>query len=158
MKYLIDGHNLIGKLPHISLSDPDDEAQLVQMLARWRWRHKNAPVTVVFDPGEVAIHGRRHTQQSGIQIHYAPQSTNADLVITDIIERTQQTNQLTVISSDREIQSAARLMGTHVITAEEFARDLMTPIEQDNDPFEDFAVAPDEVDAWLKIFQNSDDT
>ena len=30
--YLIDGHNLIGQLPDLSLTDPDDEAKLVQKL------------------------------------------------------------------------------------------------------------------------------
>jgi S-adenosylhomocysteine hydrolase len=33
MPYMIDGHNLIGKLPDISLDDPNDEALLVQKLA-----------------------------------------------------------------------------------------------------------------------------
>ena len=33
MNYLIDGHNLIGQLPDISLDDPNDEALLVQKLS-----------------------------------------------------------------------------------------------------------------------------
>jgi len=35
MPLLIDGHNLIGQIPDISLSDPDDEAKLVLLLRRY---------------------------------------------------------------------------------------------------------------------------
>jgi len=52
MPILIDGHNLIGRMPVLSLADPDDERQLVTLLLAYRARTKKA-VTVVFDPGEV---------------------------------------------------------------------------------------------------------
>ena len=32
MLYLIDGHNLIGQMPGLSLDDPHDEAKLVERL------------------------------------------------------------------------------------------------------------------------------
>ena len=32
MPYLIDGHNLIAKLPDIDIADPNDEAKLVTRL------------------------------------------------------------------------------------------------------------------------------
>ena len=38
MPLLIDGHNLIAKLPSISLDDPHDETQLVELLRRYRAR------------------------------------------------------------------------------------------------------------------------
>ena len=45
MNYIIDGHNLISKMPGFSLSMPDDEQRLVELLIRYwqerrqsRWR------------------------------------------------------------------------------------------------------------------------
>ena len=32
MHYLIDGHNLIARVPGLSLADPDDEVKLLQLL------------------------------------------------------------------------------------------------------------------------------
>ncbi len=32
MPYLIDGHNLIGKVPNLRQNDPEDEKQLVELL------------------------------------------------------------------------------------------------------------------------------
>ena len=38
MPVLIDGHNLIAKLPGIHLDDPDDEERLVERLRRYQAR------------------------------------------------------------------------------------------------------------------------
>ncbi|MBL8045607.1 MAG: hypothetical protein JNL09_03645, partial [Anaerolineales bacterium] len=50
MPFLIDGHNLIGKMPGLRLDDPDDERQLVQFLRAYLARVKKSG-TVVFDRG-----------------------------------------------------------------------------------------------------------
>ncbi len=36
MPILIDGHNLIGRMPALSLADPDDERQLLALLLSYR--------------------------------------------------------------------------------------------------------------------------
>src|SRR5262245_8805655 len=38
MHLLVDGHNLIGQMPGLSLADPDDEAQLVLLLRGYAMR------------------------------------------------------------------------------------------------------------------------
>ncbi len=48
MPLLIDGHNLIGHSPDLSLSDPNDEAKLIARLRRYVAR-TDRQVTVVFD-------------------------------------------------------------------------------------------------------------
>ena len=64
MPILIDGHNLIGRLPAISLQDPDDEDKLVRLLKSYQARTGKS-LTVVFDAGPASAlsHKRR---QGGI--------------------------------------------------------------------------------------------
>lgn len=152
MKYLIDGHNLIGRLPDLSLADPHDEARLIRLLARWRWRHNNPPVTVVFDPGDFAVHGERRRKQSGITVRYAPYTSDADAVLMRLIERSRQPAQLTVVSSDREIRSAARRQGARTISAGAFAGELTAPPAPEEEPMEEPPLSPEEVEAWLRLF------
>ncbi|MFQ5342516.1 MAG: NYN domain-containing protein [Anaerolineae bacterium] len=156
MKYLIDGHNLIARLPDLSLADPDDEIELIRLLARWRWRHKSPPVTVVFDPGDVAVYGGHRTQQSGIAVQYAPFGSDADAVLIRLIRARRQPAQLAVVTSDREIQAAARQAGARTISAEEFAGELTPPAAAQDDIPRDKPLSPDEVKAWLDIFQGND--
>lgn len=155
MKYLIDGHNLIARLPDVSLADPDDEAKLVRLLARWRWRHGTPAVTVVFDPGDYAVPGRKQTKRSGINVRYAGYSTDADAILIRMIERSRQPAQLTVVSSDRDVQSAAQRKGAQTQSSETFATELTAPPEPDEEapPAEEVSLSPEEVEAWLKIFR-----
>ena len=54
MPYIIDGHNLIPKIPGLSLQDLDDEIQLVKMLQEF-CRINRKQVEVFFDnapPGQ----------------------------------------------------------------------------------------------------------
>lgn len=157
MKFLIDGHNLIARLPALSLADPGDEIKLIRLLARWRWRHQSPPVTVVFDPGDVAVYGPRRTRQSGITVQYAPFGSDADTVLKRLIEASRQPAQLTVVTSDGEILAAARQAGARAISAEEFAGELIPPAAPQADAPREQPLSPEEVEAWLDIFQGHDD-
>ena len=66
MPYIIDGHNLIPKIPGINLGDIDDEVQLIKMLQDF-CRLRRTRVEVYFDnapPGEVQ--DKKHGQVSAI--------------------------------------------------------------------------------------------
>ena len=55
MPYIIDGHNLIPRIPDLSLQDIDDEMQLVEMLQDF-CRISRKKVEVYFDnapPGQL---------------------------------------------------------------------------------------------------------
>lgn len=158
MTYLIDGHNLIARLPNLSLADPHDEIELIRLLARWRWRHRDVPVTVVFDPGDLPAYGaRRRRRQSGITVRYAPFNSDADTVLKHLIQASRRPAQLTVVSSDREVRSAARRAGANTLSAEEFAGELTAPPEPEQKQAADETLSPEEVEAWLKLFQSQDD-
>ena len=63
MNYLIDGHNLIAKIPGLSLSMPDDEERLVELLNRFG-QHSRGKLEVFFD-GAPPGAGRRAELRQG---------------------------------------------------------------------------------------------
>lgn len=154
MPLLIDGHNLIGQIPSLSLVDPDDEAKLLQLLARYHWRKKQ-PITVVFDPGLLPAHVSRSRPPAGITVVYAPAGSDADKVLLDRIAHHAKPKTLTVISSDRSIAAAAKAAGATVIRAQDFARELIRPPEKVETEPEDRPLSREEVQEWLDLFSHS---
>ncbi len=150
MPILIDGHNLIGHLADISLSDPDDEEQLVERLAGYRRRHRSQ-ITVVFDAGPRGAPGRPAEQRrAGVGIVYARVGRGADDTICALVRRARDRRGWRVVTSDRALQDEVRRLGATVIPAGEFARQLtpapQAPAEKERPP------TPGEVDAWLELF------
>ncbi len=99
MPVLVDGHNLIGRLPDVSLEDPDDEARLVARLQAYAGR-TGKRVTVVFDRG---MPGGRSGDLSRrrVEVVFAPTGRNADRVLRERIRRSRDPRGLTVVTSDR---------------------------------------------------------
>lgn len=159
MQYLIDGHNLIGKLPGLSLDDPDDEAKLVQLLKRWCAADPSRKVTVVFDAG---LPGGmdKHLSGGGVKALFAPGNRTADAVLIARIEQIKDPAQYTVVSSDGAILSAARQRRVPSRRSEDFATAMLAdrtfqpkpaeaaPDERPEPP----VLNPDEVDEWLALF------
>jgi predicted RNA-binding protein with PIN domain len=160
MAYLIDGHNLIGQLPDISLKDPNDEAKLVQKLIGFSARQQKR-VVVVFDSGLPGGKSRLSTGQ--VEVIFASQGSNADNVMKERIKRARDPGQWIVVSNDREVLSAARERRMTTLTSADFAPKLQsdpTPLKPKNKPVKDAGeaadvyVSPAEVEAWLKIFKD----
>ena len=153
MSILIDGHNMIGSLPTISLQDPDDEEKLVLLLTSYRARTGRS-VAVVFDPGQSSALSQRR-RQGGIEIVFAPQGSSADAVIARRVRRSRELQGLRVVTSDHQLASLAAQHGARVQSAEAFAAELSA--QQDAPPeWKDVPPSPDEVEAWLSVFEPQD--
>ena len=153
MKILIDGHNLIGQMPDISLGDPHVEGQMVGRLRLYTARtgHK---VTVIFDgglPGGLS----RELSGGGVEVIFAPAGRSADQLIINRLRRVRDRQGTLVVSSDREILDAAERHQLRTRRSEDYAADLSvsSPSPAAPDPRE---VPPSdaEVDAWLREFSN----
>ena len=150
MPILIDGHNLIGRLPELSLQDPDDEEKLVGLLTSYRARTGKA-ITVVFDPGEAfALASAR--RRGGIEILFAPHGSNADAVIARRVQKSRNARGWLVVTSDGELAGAVARSGARVQSAEVFAAELTGAIEEAPD-WKDRPPSPDEVEDWLDLFE-----
>lgn len=161
MPILIDGHNLIGRLSAISLQDPDDEEQLIQLLASHRAR-MNKKITVVFDPGGAyALSERRRS--GGISVVFASHGSSADAVIAQLVRASRDRRGWLVITSDQQLADAVTRLGARVQSAEAFAAELQPAsstaddAERESLPAEKAAPpSAGEVEAWLALFEERD--
>jgi predicted RNA-binding protein with PIN domain len=153
MPYLIDGHNLIPKVPGLSLEAIDDEMQLVEMLQEF-CRRKSKDVEVYFDnapPG-----GQRARRFGRVTARFVGEGSTADAAIMQRLKRLgKAARNWTVVSSDRQVIAAARARHAISTLSEEFALFLSESLsDSGNDARRgaDLGLSPDEVDEWLQIF------
>jgi len=126
MRYLIDGHNLIPKLPGFSLSEIDDERKLIEWLQVFS-RQKRCQVEVFFDQAPA---GFARTHKFGIvTAHFIRQGSTADDAIQSRLQHAgKDAKNLHVISSDHQVQSFARSMHATVISSEDFSKELTAQV------------------------------
>ena len=161
MPYLIDGHNLIGQLPDIDLSDPDDEVKLVLKLRRYAGRVRQK-ITVVFDGGlEAGIEKRLSTPS--VQVRFAAERSSADNVIRDIIYKTKNPAGWIVVSSDLAIRNIAHQKRMQMMRADEFAKTLHSTLpsskkrkfrkaSESSSKKTNPQLSKSEIDEWLDLF------
>ena len=154
MPLLIDGHNLIGRLPDLRLDDPQDEAKLVARLRAYHAR-TGKRVTVVFDHG---LPGGRSRELSGgrVEVVFASTGHTADGILRERVRRARDPRGLTVVTSDRAVIAAARARGARVLRSEEFAAQLRAPRPVD-DGEQDVHLSAKEVEEWLKVFEGGEE-
>lgn len=152
---LIDGHNLIGRLPDVSLEDPDDEARLVARIQAYAGR-TGKRVTVVFDRG-MPGGPSRNLSRGRVEVVFAPTGRSADRVLRERIKNSRDPRGLTVVSSDREVMAAAERRGARVIEAGAFAGELEGPGVSPRGIKESADLSPEQVEEWLDLFEAGDE-
>lgn len=118
---IIDGYNLIRRSPELAGLDRQDlqwgRDALVDLLAAYK-KLKPHKITVVFDgTDEPSLYGSRD-RAKGIGIVYSHGGESAD----DVIRRmaNQEKAKALVVSSDREVMTAAELAGATVMDSAAF--------------------------------------
>lgn len=152
MLVLIDGHNLIGKLSDISLSDHDDETQLLFKLRQYRARTGRS-LFVFFDSGGGFKLGEKK-KHGGITVQYAPSGKIADQLIIKRLRKAKNPRELMVVTSDRAIQRVARQVEARVVSSSDFAVTLNTTRQPKASQEPNLSDA--EIDEWLSIFGDGD--
>jgi predicted RNA-binding protein with PIN domain len=154
MNYMIDGHNLISKIPGLSLSMPDDEEQLINRLSR-SMEGKSGRIEVYFDGAPV---GEARTQSYGrVRAHFVPADSTADEAIqAHLAKLGKSAHSWVVVTSDRSVQAAAHEVHASVISSEEFAQRLLDGLQDnkvDADRAPDQTLTQTELDEWMAIFK-----
>ena len=152
MPYLIDGHNLIPKLG-LRLDSADDEMELVAILQDFA-RLKRQQLEVYFDGAPIGHDGTRSL--GTIRAHFVRLGQSADNAMRARLDKMGKTaKNWIVVSSDREVQSAARVTQAGYISSEEFVKILrkaQNPSSNRNTT--DKKISAKEVEDWLKIFND----
>jgi predicted RNA-binding protein with PIN domain len=155
MIYLVDGHNLIPKIPGLSLQAPDDEMQLVEALQTFA-RLKRKKVEVYFDR---AATGQAGVRKFGtITAHFIHQDSSADHAIRQRLERSGKENRnFCIVSSDRAVLNSARMYHAQSQTSEAFTSEFLKIIRQAGTSTDNVErkISEEETAEWLKIFNQT---
>ncbi len=160
MPYLIDGSNLIGHIPYLTLDDPRSKYRLVAQLLAFQ-RIKKIKIILVFDgPPDLHLIGKEFRRKK-FAIIYPSHDENADSIIKTWIEKQTDLRRFYVISSDREIKLFARMNGAKVKGCDEFHKELKAFLKgyQDAKAMKksDKPLSPLEVNHWLEVFESKDE-
>ncbi|MBI3165688.1 MAG: NYN domain-containing protein [Anaerolineales bacterium] len=149
MPYLIDGHNLIPKLG-LSLEDPDDEMELIRLLQDFA-RIRRQPVEVYFDGAPAGQAGER--KFGAVKAHFVRRGRTADSAIRLRLEALAgSAKNWAVVSSDHEVQNAARVNRSRVTASEEFVKLLRETLTGSTPAADEKKLSAGEVEEWLDIF------
>lgn len=156
MRWLIDGHNLIGAMPNLRLDDPNDEEKLLEYLRRFRARTGHQ-ITVVFDAGPSYQPGKT-IKRGGITIQFASPGKTADQLIQRRVRRVKNTQEVKVVTSDRAVQQVVRQAHIRVVSAQAFSQQLLRLFggaepEEAKSSQADVQLSDEEVAEWLEIFK-----
>lgn len=153
MPFIIDGHNLIPKIPGFSLKALDDEQELVDLLQEYcRLIRKQAEIYFDNSPP-----GQPHARNFGnVTARYIHESSSADEAIKRKLTRLRgAARNWTVVSSDRQVQAAARSAQAKVIPSEEFALMIINQLDQSErgaEEKENNLISEEELEDWLNLF------
>ncbi len=150
---IIDGHNLIPKIPGLSLEEMDDEERLIKLLQLYA-RLKRKTVEVFFDGAPPGQAGERMAGM--VRAYFVPIGQTADEAIRQRLAGLGRTaRNSTVVSSDRQVQANARALHARVRTSEEFTGELLDLRQRQEARAASAPAAvipPQEISEWLDLF------
>lgn len=152
MAYLIDGHNLIGQMPDMKLSDANDEEKLIARLMAFLGR-TGKTATVVFDPPRHGAQERLSLREARgkLTVIWTPVGRIADDVLRDLISLVKDRQGTLVVTSDAAVAGFARVSGVRAVSSQEFIKQLALPAAgmADSKP----RASKADADEWAEIFK-----
>jgi len=156
MPYIIDGDNIIGSSPDISLEDPKARPKLIYIIRKFQENKKNN-VTIVFD-GMPENGVQREDLSEKFCVRYPPPGTSADDEIKRILNGFNYFKDVIVVTSDRELRTFAKKKGAKIINSVEFYFELkrfsrVHGKKEETKKRIDTQLSDTEVEQWMKIFE-----
>jgi hypothetical protein len=153
MPYIIDGHNLIPKIPGLSLKALDDENQLIDLLQEF-CRRSRKQVEVYFD--NAPPDGVRARNYGLLTARFVRAGTTADSAIHKrLIKLGRTARNWSVVSSDQGVQTSVRAAQAQIVPSETFALLLQQTLDdtlQDAGEDNEIALSSSELDDWMRLF------
>ena len=124
-KVIIDGYNLLHVSPELSVRREEllenARNRLIEKLSRYK-SQKNVSVAIVFDGWKGGMPTQNQEIIKGIKIIYSKLGEKADEVIKHIIANSSE--EVIVVSSDREIRDFAEKHNTVSVSSSEFEKKI----------------------------------
>lgn len=151
MIYLIDGYNLIGAWHSVQLRDPDKEKKMVFFLQR---AMRLGDTAVLYFDGRRRFDtlGSRETH-GAVSVIFTPEGLSADVVIQRAMGEYRQKKSVQIVSSDREVQSAARELRLGAMSSDVFIKMLYATFNGDVAESKPEAMSSQEFQYWESCFQ-----
>lgn len=119
---LIDGHNLIAKIPGWSLQMADKEDRLIELLQDYA-RVKRKTIEVYFDGAPAGFANSRNFGR--VKAHFIRKEITVDHVIIERVRSMgRRASQVRVVSSDREVQRGVRAYAADFVSSEDFCKEI----------------------------------
>jgi hypothetical protein len=150
-KIVIDGHNLIPKMPGIRLSDPDDEDKLIRLVGEY-CRLSRARADLFFD-GAPAGSGPR-SRYGLVNVHHVKAGTTADdAIIRHLRQNGTNARNILVVSSDHRVKAEARALHAEVMNSEAFAQTMANTLNSPavTESKRELPPSAEEVDEMLEL-------
>ena len=149
MPYIIDGHNLIGFLPDISLRDINDEQLLISMLDKY-FKHIRKKAIVFFDQGSLMSFNQ--FKSAFVEVKFIrPPKTADEAIINKLKSLKGNAKNYKVVSSDNWVSTNSLRAGANVISSEIFGK-MMIKINQTD--HKNINSSINNIDYWLNRFES----
>ena len=156
MPYLVDGHNLIPKAG-LQLESADDEMQLVALLQEFG-RRSRKDIEVYFDGAPAGSSGSR--RYGRVTAHFVSSRSTADVAIKRRLrELGGEARNWVIVSSDRQVTTAAHASRARTERSESFARKLGASAAvgsrdgQRQSTRRDGGLSDQDLKHWLEVFR-----
>jgi len=116
--FIIDGNNLIGKMPALKSKNKITERENLAFILERYFSKKKAKVSLHYDG-----HQTLPIKVTGIKIFYSGSRT-ADEMIKQEIERSNNRKNIVLITSDTNLKEFARVCSCKVMNSEEFNNEI----------------------------------
>jgi predicted RNA-binding protein with PIN domain len=150
---VIDGHNLIPKIPGLSLEDPEDESKLLEVLNQY-CRLSKTHVELFFDGAPLGL--EQKPKQGLIRVHMVRKGLSADDAIVAFIRGLgNNARNITVISSDRRVQVEVKSLQANVISSEAFSTEIRKALSspQAEQETRERTLTTNEIEQWEEVFR-----
>lgn len=143
--FIIDGNNLIGKMPALKSKDKISERENLAFILERYFSKKKNKVSLHFDG-----HQTLPIKVSGIKIYYSGSRT-ADEMIKQEIERSNNRKNIVLITSDTNLKEFAKVCSCSVMNSEEFNTEI-TSINDKNEESKIIESLSRQTDEFKKLF------
>lgn len=148
---VIDGHNLIPKVPGIRLSDPDDENKLIRMIGEY-CRLSRTRAELFFDGAPAGSAPR--SRHGLVNVHHVKVGTTADdAIIRHLRNEGVKARNILVVSSDNRVKSESRALHAEVLNSEQFVQTMLNTLNSPavTESKRELPPSAEEVDEMLEL-------